>query len=145
VHLIVVEMLGGIFNPGISLDGRNFKFLEELNPHDTLGEWGRPIQKAIHPRKFSFMVLLDLELQLVIFIFIFLIECGDGFIKSSFFILRIHHTFTRRRVRDSFTSPGSVFRLGSFREPSALPVFFIIDIAFSFFISLGHFRNSFVR
>jgi hypothetical protein len=60
------------------------------------------------------------------------------------FITVIHHPFARRRVHDSFSSPRSVFRLSSFREPSTLPVFFLVGVAFSFFMSSRYFRNSII-
>jgi hypothetical protein len=66
MRLVVIKMLGWIFNPGVSLDGRDFEFFGELNRHDMLGEWGGSIQEAVHSRNFPLALLLDLLLQLVI-------------------------------------------------------------------------------
>jgi hypothetical protein len=116
-----------------------------LDCRDTLSKWGRPVQETVYSRNFPLALLLDFKLQLVILFFVLLIERGNGFIESSFFITVIHHPFARRRVHDSFSSPRSVFRLSSFSKPSALPVFFLVGVAFSFFMSSKYFRNSFLR
>jgi hypothetical protein len=145
VRFVVVQVLDRIFNPGISLDSWNFEFFWQLDCHDTFSEWGRSIQETVYSINFSLALLLDFKLQLIILFFILLIERGDGFVEPSFLIMVIHHPFTRRRIHGSFNSPRSVFRSSSFREPSTLPVFFLVGVAFSFFMSSRYFRNSFIR
>jgi hypothetical protein len=82
--LVVVKMLGWIFNLDIKLHTWDFEFVGELNCHDTLGEWGSPIQEATHLGSFSLIPLLDLLLELIEFFFIRVVESGDSFAEPSF-------------------------------------------------------------
>jgi hypothetical protein len=145
VRLVVIKMLGWIFNPCVSLDGRDFEFFGELNLHDTIGEWGGSIQEAVHLRNFPLALLLDLLLQLVILLFILFIERGDSFVEPSFFITRIHCVSTKGRVSGTFSSPRPIFRLTSFGGSSAFPIFFFVRIALSFSMTFRCLRNSFIR
>jgi hypothetical protein len=82
--LVVVKILSWIFDPSIKLNTQDFELVGELNRHDTLGKWGRPIQEAIHSGSFSLIPPLDLLLEPVAFFFILLVESDNSFVKPSF-------------------------------------------------------------
>ncbi len=92
VRLVVVKILGWVFNPGIALDTRGFEFVGELNLYDLLGEWGRLAHKIIHPRSFPHTSLLNLLLKPVVLLLVLLIERSYYFAEPSLFERRIHYT-----------------------------------------------------
>jgi hypothetical protein len=134
-----------IFNPSISLDGRDFESLRELDRHDTLGEWGRSIQEAVYSRNFSLALLLDLVSQLVILSFTLFIERGNSFVEPSFFITRIHYVSIRGKVSGSFSSPRPISKLTSLGGPYALSISFIVRVGLSFSMPFSCLRSSFIR
>jgi hypothetical protein len=83
-------MLSWILNPGIELNTRDFELLEKLNRHDTLGEWGRPIQEIVDSGTPLLTLLLNLQLESVVFFFILFIKSGNGLVEPPFCERRVH-------------------------------------------------------